>query len=54
MTTNKSDFEKKFDHVKKATTKTAKQVEKEFKSRTSGLNSWWSRANDEERIYMVL
>jgi len=54
MTTNKSDFEKKFDNVKKATTKTAKQVEKEFKSRTSGLNSWRSRATDEEKIYMVL
>lgn len=50
----KSNFEKKFDDVKKTTTKTAKQVEKEFRAKTSGLSSWWSRANDEEKIYMVL
>ena len=53
-TANKTDFEKKFDDVKKTTTKTAKQVEKEFRSKTSGLSSWWSGANDEEKIYMVL
>ena len=51
---SKSNFEKKFDDVKHATTKTAKQVEKEFRAKTSGLNSWWSRANDAEKIYMIL
>ncbi len=51
---SKTEFEKKFDDVKKTTTKTARQVEKEFKSKTSWLNSWWSRATDEEKIYMVL
>jgi len=53
-TSSKTDFEKKFDDVKKTTTKTAKQVEKEFRSKTSGLSSWWSQASEEERIYMVL
>ncbi len=52
--TGKSNFEKKFDDVKNTTTKTAKQVEKEFRAKTTGLSSWWSRATDEEKIYMVL
>ena len=50
----KSNFERKFDDVKNTTTKTARQVEKEFRAKTSWLNSWWSRASDEEKIYMIL
>ena len=50
----KSNYEKKKDDIKQATTKTAKQVEKEFRAKTSWLGSWWSRTSDEEKIYMGL
>jgi hypothetical protein len=53
-TTAKSNFEKKFDDVKNTTTRTAKQVEKEFRAKTSGFSAWSSRASNEEKIYMVL
>lgn len=50
----KSDLEKKFDDVKHTTEKTAKKVEVESKKIASWVGSWWSNANDEERVYMVL
>lgn len=52
--TKKSDLEKKFDDVKHTTEKTAKKVEIESKKIASWVGSWWSKANDEEKIYMVL
>lgn len=53
-TSKKSEFEKTFDDVKKTTQTTAKKVEAESKKIASWVGSWWSRANDEQRIYMVL
>ncbi|HRX64173.1 MAG TPA: hypothetical protein P5060_03665 [Candidatus Absconditabacterales bacterium] len=50
----KSDFEKKFDDVKKNTKTTAKKVETESKKIMTGVGSWWTKASDEEKIYMVL
>ncbi len=50
----KSDFEKKFDDVKKNTKTTAKKVETESKKIMTWVGSWWTKASDEEKIYMVL
>jgi Flp pilus assembly protein TadB len=53
-TTKKNDFEKKVEEVKKTTTQTAKKVEEEWKKIATWIGAWWSKATEEERIYMIL